>query len=123
MSGIYLKVFLCAAAAAESRRQALATAGRGSTFPLGRSDTARSAALRTLSVPVTVEGTTAGGSAAAAAEQQQLGEQPQQEAAPQPQPQPGRRQDPFRVNVPPSAFQLEERRIGAGEPALIAKLH
>ncbi|BDA42057.1 probable transcription factor VIP1 at N-terminal half [Coccomyxa sp. Obi] len=80
--------------AAESRRLALATAGRGNTFPLARGEAAaRRAAVRTLSAPVS--------DAAAAG------------AAPEQPPQP----DPFRVNVPASAFQVEERRLSQEVPA------
>lgn len=90
------------AAAAESRRQALATAGRGNTFPLARGEAAaRRAAVRTLSEPVNSPTAAAGGGSGGAG----AGEQ---------QPQPPPRQDPFRVNMPASAFQVEERRPSTG---------
>ncbi|KAK9909600.1 hypothetical protein WJX75_004777 [Coccomyxa subellipsoidea] len=90
---------------AESRRQALATTSRGNTFPLARGDAAaRRAAVRTLSAPVPSPAGSASG-----------GVPPGPEAAggAQPTAQP----DPFRVNVPASAFQLEERRSGQDAPA------
>lgn len=88
---------------AESRRQALATTSRGNTFPLARGDAAaRRAAVRTLSAPVPSPAGSAGGGAPPG---------PEAAGGAQPTAQP----DPFRVNVPASAFQLEERRSGQGD--------
>jgi hypothetical protein len=89
-------------AIAESRRQALAIAGRGSTFPLAREGSIHRSALRTLSVPLPLDSAAAAGA---------LPRQP----SPSERPPPRQQQDPFRVNVPPSAFQLDERRTGGGE--------
>ncbi len=97
------------AAAAESRRQALATAGRGSTFPLAREDAAaRRAAVRTLSAPV--PSAAGGGAGSGGAPAGVAAEAAGPAAAAQP--------DPFRVSVPASAFQIEERRSAQGDAEL-----
>ena len=101
--------YVRADAAEDPRRAALtlAQAERGSTFPGARRDQPPlRPALRTLSVPVA--GTAAGAEAPAGASPDGEGREQAGQA---------QQQDPFRVNLPASAFELEERQARAGEGA------